>query len=68
MCKKDVMNILKERFKENIILLLKFTSKREYAESILNGDLYMNNVQYYRDYEEKLKRKGLGDKDEFIKK
>ena len=33
MCKKDVMNILKERFKENIILLLKFTSKREYAES-----------------------------------
>lgn len=68
MCKKDVMNILKERFKENIILLLKFTSKREYAESILNGDLYMNNVQYYRDYEEKLKRKGLGDKDELVQR
>lgn len=55
---------LKTLFKNKVILLLKFTDKESYAKDILNGNLYMNTVQYYRNLEEEYKIKGLGDKDE----
>ncbi|MDD9149244.1 hypothetical protein OYT88_11835 [Sporolactobacillus sp. CQH2019] len=45
---------------DKIIGLLKF-SKREYLESLLEGNLYLNNFQHFKDQELKEKRKGQGD-------
>lgn len=62
--KIKAMKLLKTVFKNNIILLLKFTDKEEHAKDVLNGNLYMNTAQYYRDLEKLYKIKGLGDKNE----
>lgn len=46
------------------IFYLKFTKSKEWANDIVNGRLFMNTVQYYRDLEEVTLRRGQGDQGE----
>ncbi len=48
-------------FKEEILLMIKFT-KEDYVNSIVNGNLYMNNIKYFVDLENRTGIKGQGDK------
>ncbi|MBM7717295.1 hypothetical protein JOC94_004320 [Bacillus thermophilus] len=48
---------------KNFILFVKFT-KKEYAKSILGGNLYMNNIGYFIGLEKDNRIKGVGDKRE----
>lgn len=59
---EQVLKLLKDSYQDKSMLYLKFTSQKEFADCIINGDLYMNTVQFYRNYEEKQKQRGLGDK------
>lgn len=45
---------------------LKFTSKREYAEDIINGKFYANTAEYFRNLEIKSGEHGQGDKNELL--
>lgn len=49
------------RSKEEILLMIKFT-KEDYVNSIVNGNLYMNNIKYFVDLENRTGIKGQGDK------
>lgn len=64
--KENVEEGIKNFFGECPVLLAKFTSKEEYAKDIINGNLYMNNVKYYRALEENGGKKGQGDKNEMV--
>lgn len=48
---------------ENANLYVKFTSKK-YVNDLENGKLFMNNIRYFIDLEEKYKIKGVGDRRE----
>lgn len=56
------LNEIKD-FEKEILLLVKFT-KPDYLQSILDGNLYMNNIKYFVDLENTTKIKGQGDKHE----
>lgn len=50
-----------EGFQKRGIFFVKFTQP-EFVDSIMNGQLYMNNIQYFSDLESSTKIKGQGDK------
>ncbi|MFL8134496.1 hypothetical protein Q3258_16975 [Clostridioides difficile] len=62
--KDKIKNMLKEKYSDKVMMILKFTSREEFAEDVLNGNLYMNTAQFYREYEETYNTKGIGDKNE----
>lgn len=68
MNKENVKNELKDFLGEQPIFFIKFVNKKEYAEDIVNGKLFMNKVAYYRELEEKSQKKGQGDKEELKNK
>ncbi|MDU9695552.1 hypothetical protein O0Q50_30585 [Priestia aryabhattai] len=47
------------KYETEIVSLLKFT---EHVDSLLKGDLYMNNLQRYIDMEKESGKRGMGDK------
>ncbi|MGG0545415.1 hypothetical protein ABEY63_26450 [Priestia aryabhattai] len=47
------------KYKESFIWLLKFT---DHIDSLVRGNLHMNNLQYYIDLEKKTRIRGRGDK------
>lgn len=61
MDKENVKNELKDFFREQPLFFIKFVNKKEYAEDICNGKLFMNKVSYYRELEKKSQKKGQGD-------
>ena len=46
MNEENVKNELKDFFGQQPIFFIKFVSKEEYAEDIVNGKLFMNKVSY----------------------
>ncbi|HAT4183907.1 hypothetical protein ACV3Z6_13575 [Clostridium perfringens] len=62
--KDKIKEILKQKYSDKVIMLLKFTSREEFAQDVLDGKLYMNTAEFYREYEEKHNIKGIGDKNE----
>ena len=48
------------------ICYLKFCSKEEYANSVLEGDLFSNTPRYFREKEKETGDRGQGDADELI--
>lgn len=62
--KEELKEKLKEKYGDNPMIILKFVSKEEFAEDVLNGNLYMNTAEFYREYEKIYKAKGIGDKNE----
>lgn len=46
---------------EDVSMMVKFLDNK-YVEDLLNGKLYMNNFKYFIELEERLKKKGQGDK------
>ncbi|MEK4277632.1 hypothetical protein [Paenibacillus sp. FSL R7-0026] len=48
------------KFKNKTMFILKFT-KKEYAESLQNGDLYMNNFKWFIEQEKNTGERGQGD-------
>lgn len=62
--KDKIKEILKEKYAGKVMLLLKFTSRESFAEDVLNGNLFMNTAEFYREYEEQYNTKGIGDKNE----
>ena len=68
MNEENVKNELKDFFGQQPIFFIKFVSKEEYAEDIVNGKLFMNKVSYYRKLEEESKKKGQGDSGELKNK
>ncbi|MEQ7054026.1 hypothetical protein ABN764_25670 [Paenibacillaceae sp. P-4] len=48
-------------FESEILLLTKFTQEK-YVKSIVNGQLFMNNIKYFVDLENQTKVKGQGDR------
>jgi hypothetical protein len=50
-----------KEFESEILMLVKFT-KEEYIQSLLDGNLYMNNIKYFIDLENQTKVRGQGDK------
>ena len=57
----DIISELKEYIGNNPLFYLKFCRCLEYANDILNGNLYSNNVKYFRELEEKEHEHGQGD-------
>lgn len=53
-----------EKFGHKPLCFIKFTEKREYAEDILNGCLYVNPIKKFREIEEQQLSKGQGDSSE----
>lgn len=49
-----------DEHKESIFAFIKFT-KKEYVESLKQGNLYMNNFKYFIDLEKTTGTKGMGD-------
>jgi hypothetical protein len=59
----DIMVKLSEqepKFKNKTMFILKFT-KKEYAESLQNGDVYMNNFKWFIEQEKNTGERGQGD-------
>ena len=61
MVNMDIISELKEYIGNNPLFYLKFCRCLEYANDILNGNLYSNNVKYFRELEEKEHEHGQGD-------
>lgn len=47
--------------KKKIIALVKFSDSMENLKSLQQGDLYLNTLEFFRDQEIKLMKKGMGD-------
>jgi hypothetical protein len=62
--KQSVKEILKQHFGDNVLYYLKFTNNQQWAQDILDGKLFMNKLQYYRDIEAASGKKGQGDASE----
>lgn len=66
------MKISREKLKDDLkhiigdepIFYLKFTGIPERAQEIVDGNFYVNTVQYFRDLEESSLKKGQGDRNE----
>lgn len=61
MSEVQVKEELKEFFGDRPLFYIKFTSREEWAKDLLDGNIFMNKVQYYRDLESKSGVKGQGD-------
>jgi hypothetical protein len=53
-----------ELIEPNPVCFFKFSNKKDRLESLQNGNLYMNNLQFFIDLEKTTGIKGMGDKDE----
>lgn len=60
----ELQKQLKEQYRYNPLLFLKFSKNIQHLEKIQAGSLYMNNFQYYIDLEEQSGIAGMGDKTE----
>ncbi|MDB8805000.1 hypothetical protein [Romboutsia sp. 1001216sp1] len=60
----DVKKKLKEYYGDMALFYIKFTRKKQWAEDILDGKLFMNKIDYYRNLELNSGIKGQGDIDE----
>ena len=58
---KEMRDALKEYFGERPLIFIKFTQKKEWAQDVLDGKLYMNKAGFYKELEEKSGKKGQGD-------
>ncbi|MCH1966194.1 hypothetical protein [Paraclostridium sordellii] len=58
---EQVKKELKKFLGERVLFYIKFTSREDWAKDLLNGNLFMNKVQYYRDLEANTGVKGQGD-------
>ena len=47
-------------------VFLKFCSQEEYAKDVLNGDLFSNTAEWFRNKEIEMGERGQGDKYELI--
>lgn len=61
MKEENMKDELTDFFGEQPLFFIKFLDKKEYAEDISNGKLFMNKIGYYRELEEKTQNKGQGD-------
>ena len=61
---ENIMDILKKRYNNKVLMILKFTSREDFSEDVLDGNLYMNTAKFFREYEEEHNIKGIGDKNE----
>lgn len=59
--KEELKTIMINSFKDNAIILAKFTGNKEWANDVCKGNLYMNTFKYYRDLEKSTGIKGQGD-------
>ncbi len=59
--KEQLKNEFLDKFGNVVVSYLKFTEKKEWAEGIVSGNLYMKPIKYYRDLETKYGIKGQGD-------
>jgi hypothetical protein len=59
---------LKDIMGEEPIFYLKFTKEKDWGKDIVNGRIYMNTIQYFRDLEKKMLKQGQGDKNELKQK
>lgn len=58
----QVKEELREWFGKRPVFFMKFSDNKNHLESLQKGNLYMNNLQYYVDLEEKNGVPGMGDK------
>lgn len=62
MVSEKIKELALDFFGDQPIFFLKFSSNLEHLKSLQKGNLFMNNLQYYVDLEEKSGIPGMGDK------
>ncbi|WP_010241521.1 hypothetical protein [Clostridium arbusti] len=52
---------LSDKLKDKIIMLIKFSDEKSNLESLQQGNLYLNTLEYFHKMEQETKTKGMGD-------
>lgn len=63
---KDIAAQIEELSSTRPIFYMKFCSTQERAESVINGDFYVNTPEFFRQQEMKTGERGQGDRNELI--
>lgn len=53
-----------DEFKQKPIVFLKFSDELWKLKSLQKGTLHMNILRFFKEFEEKTNKKGMGDKNE----
>lgn len=62
--REEVEEGLKAYFGDRVLFYLKFTKRKEWADNLTEGKLFMNTIEVFRKLESKNSSKGQGDKQE----